>query len=214
MRTDSHLCEHCSVRVALGCVECPQCGQLLELDARGRIALWRLGEVEEGLLGPLAERLRETFHHPVVIQPGYVDERPSARPHWSGRSATALLNQMLRRHRRGAVAQLCVTEENITWDSRYAFLFGLAWMGLRVAVMSTRQLRAGKPDAATLVERVCKIAVHELGHGFGLDDMPYGHGDCVMCGDVELDSVETIDVGTQEFCGPCLRQLPVKVRPR
>jgi predicted Zn-dependent protease len=56
------------------------------------------------------------------------------------------------------------------------------------------------------------IAVHELGHAFGLDDMPYDHDDCVMCGEVENDSIYTIDGGTISFCDKCGSRLHSKMR--
>jgi predicted Zn-dependent protease len=73
--------------------------------------------------------------------------------------------------------------------------------------MGIEALRADNPNPQTLVERMSRIAVHELGHAFGLDDMPYDHADCVMCGEVEDDSIESIDAGTLRFCKDCRSQL-------
>jgi predicted Zn-dependent protease len=105
-----------------------------------------------------------------------------------------------------------VTEDNITYNKDYNFLFGLAWQGLGAATMGIEALRADEPDADTLVTRMSQIAAHELGHAFGLDDMPYDHGDCVMCGEVENDSIDTIDEGTIKFCKTCRSQLAVGLR--
>jgi hypothetical protein len=68
-------------------------------------------------------------------------------------------------------------------------------------------LAVDDPDPEILSERMAKIAVHELGHAFGLEDMPYDHADCVMCGDTDLDSLDTLDHGSIDFCGPCMRRL-------
>ena len=207
MKDDSNICEHCSLRHPINVRNCGGCGQSLVLDAKGKIAIWRLGHIEEGLLGPVAAAVRGAFGCPVVIQPGFVDERPSMRPTWNGRSATVLINQMHARRTRGVLANLCVTEDNITFNKHYHFLFGLAWLGLGAAVMGMEALRADDPNPQTLVERMSRIAVHELGHAFGLDDMPYDHADCVMCGEVEDDSIESIDAGTIRFCKDCRTQL-------
>jgi ribosomal protein L40E len=130
MKNDSNICEHCNLRHPIDRWNCGECGQSLVLDAKGKIAIWRLGEIEDGLLGLVAVAVRRAFGCPVVIQPGFVDDRPSLRPTWSGRSATVLVNQMHARRTQGVLASLCVTEDNITFNKRYHFLFGLAWLGL------------------------------------------------------------------------------------
>jgi len=214
MKADLNICEHCNLLHPVTQRVCGECGQPLVLDAKGNIAIWRLGDIEDGLLGPVAAAIRQAFGCSVVIQPCFVDERPSLRPSWSGRSATALLNQMLARRTKGVMANLCVTEDNITCDKNYNFLFGYAYMGLGAAAMGLEPLRDDDPDAETLIARMSSIAIHELGHAFGLDDMPYDHGDCVMCGEEENDSNDTIDEGTIKFCKSCRSQLRVKGRTK
>lgn len=83
---------------------------------------------------------------------------------------------MLEPRTKGVLANLGITEENITWNSHYHFLFGLAWLDLRSACMGIAPLR---------------------------DDNPYDHADCVMCGEVALDTIESIDSGTLQFCKAC-----------
>lgn len=207
MKNDSNICEHCNLRHPINARVCSGCGQALVIDATGKIAIWRLGGIEDGLLGPVAAAVRRAFGCPVVIQPVFVDERPSLRSAWSGRSATVLINQMHARRTQGVLANLCVTEDNITFNKHYLFLFGLAWLGLGAAAMGIEALRADVPNTETLVERMSRIAVHELGHAFGLDDRAYDHADCVMCGEVEEDSIESIDAGTIRFCKACRAQL-------
>jgi predicted Zn-dependent protease len=209
MKNDSNICEHCTLRHPIDAPNCSGCGQPLVLDAKGRIAIWRLGDVEDSLLDPLAAAVRRAFFCSVVIQPGFVDARPSLRPTWNGRSATVLINQMHARRTRGVLANLCVTEDNITFNKSYNFLFGLAWLGLGAAAMGIKAMRFDEPDTETLVARMSQIAVHELGHAFGLDDRPYGHAECVMSGEVEEDSIESIDAGTIRFCKDCRSQLNV-----
>ena len=207
MKNDRNICAHCNLLHPINEQICGDCGQTLILEANGKIAIWRIGEIEDGLLGPVAAAIRNAFDCPVVIQPALVDERPSLRPKWTGRSATVMINQMLARRNLGVLANLCVTEDNITLNKNFNFLFGLAWLGLGAAAMGIEALRADEPDTDTLVERMSRIAVHELGHAFGLDDLPYTHADCVMCGEVENDSIHTIDEGTIEFCTSCRAEL-------
>lgn len=212
MKRDTNICEHCLTYHPLAAKDCPDCGQPVVIDSRGEISIWQLGDIEGGLLGPMVQGIREAFGYPAVIQPAFIDPRPSARPDWNGVSATVLLNQMLARRRRGTVACLCVTEENIVPNRYFNFLFGYAYLGLRAAAMGLEPLRADDPDPDTLAARAQSIAIHELGHGFGLDDQDYDGEDCVMCGDIEEDSLDTIDSGTMEFCGECRKKLRKKLR--
>lgn len=207
MKNDYNICEHCNLLYSPEVANCGECEQPLVLDAKGKIAIWRLGDIEDGLLGPVVGAIRSAFRCPVVIQPGFLDDRPSRRPTWKGRSATALVDQMLNRRSKGVLANLCVTEDNITCSKEFNFLFGMAWQGLGSATMGIAALRVDKPDTETLSTRMSQIAVHELGHAFGLDDMPYDHADCVMCGEVAKDSIETIDEGTADFCDFCRSEL-------
>ena len=207
MSRDYNLCCHCNLYHPLDVPACSSCEQPLVLAAKNKIAVWRLGDIEDGLLGGVVTAIRHAFPFKVVIQPAFLDERPSLRPDWSGRSATSLLNQMLNRKACGAVANLCIAADTVTCSARYHFLFGMAWVGLGAAAMGIEPLENDRPDAARLSERMAKIAVHELGHAFGLNDKPYDHADCVMCGDADEDSLETIDNGSIDFCSPCLREL-------
>ena len=101
-------------------------------------------------------------------------------------------------------SSLGITEKNIVPSARYNFLFGYAYMGLPAAVMSLHQLSTDRPSPGVLAQRVLKIAVHEIGHTFGLDHHEYDDGiDCVMVGDEEMDSLDTVDESTALFCEEC-----------
>ena len=199
---DHNICEHCSLYFETSTRACSQCMQPLVLDARGAISIWRLGDIDDGALGPIMAGVRRIFGKPVVLQPGFLDERPSARPKpWKGISATTFLKQVERRHRSGTYLSLGVTETNIVESSSENFLFGLAFE--TSAVMSLKQIRdRGRASIELIAERVVKIAAHELGHGLGLDHHPYGTN-CVMEGDLEQDNLITLDAGTDRFCSGC-----------
>ncbi|MEY5044095.1 MAG: hypothetical protein RJA19_1322 [Bacteroidota bacterium] len=207
MPQDSNICCHCNLYHPLGASSCSRCGQTLVLGAKNKVAIWRLGDIQDGLLGGVVTAIWTAFSLKAVIQPAFLDERPSLRPSWKGRSATALLNQMSNRNVSGTVANLCIAADTVTCSTRYNFLFGMAWLGLGAAVMGIEPLAVDDPEPEILSERMAKIAVHELGHAFGLEDMPYDHADCVMCGDTDLDSLDTLDHGSIDFCGPCMRRL-------
>ena len=89
------------------------------------------------------------------------------------------------------------------------FVFGEAQLGGRAALVSTRRLRAqayGLPQNEDLLfRRLCKEAIHELGHNFEL--LHCADPRCVM---VSSTYVEGIDLKSDRFCTRCLELL----RPR
>ena len=201
---DTNICENCSLYLPLSTKVCPNCRQPLVLDSVSRISIWRLGDIRDGVVGHIARNLQASFGIGVVIQPGYIDSRPSNRPNWNGLSANVFLKQVYQRHSRGTVVSIGITESNIVPDKNHNFLFGYAYLSLPAAVISLHQMSVDNPSLERLVARASAIAVHETGHTFGLDHHAYDSGvDCVMIGDEEIDSVEAIDAGTIRFCSHC-----------
>jgi archaemetzincin len=86
------------------------------------------------------------------------------------------------------------------------YVFGEAQLGGPAAVVSTNRLRSEKyglpPDPETLISRLEKEAVHELGHTFGL--FHCSEPACVMHASTY---VEEIDPKEASFCATCLQAL-------
>ncbi len=206
--------------------ECPMCrcaarcydlyythcaaGHELVQDAAGGIALWRLGEVDSEVLGGICSGLEKLLRIPVVLQPALVDRRPGEMKAWCEDitlDADILLKQIQTRHQPDSVFTLLLTEDNIA-PTGYNFLFGYAWMPGHGAVVSLDALRSEGADTAQVIERSLKICVHELGHNLGLDHHDYEEDiDCVMTGDEEEDSLDSIDSGTWKFCAACQKKV-------
>jgi predicted Zn-dependent protease len=210
---DTNTCPHCRQRNKIADVFCCYCHQPIILPADGAISIWRLGAVREGLIGILARTVSEAFQVPCVIQPAFVDERPSLRPDWQGISANVFLKQTLNRHRKKEVAALGITEKNIVPSASYNFLFGYAYLGLPAATASIHPLSLDSPPEKLLAERLAKIALHELGHTFGLDHHEYEQEiDCLMVGDADVDCTESVDSGGIRFCSACYSAIRRKLR--
>ena len=212
MKSDSNICLACGGRASLKARECAGCGETLLLQSKDSIAVWRLGEVRPAILDGFVRMIGQALKLPVVVQPALLDPRPSRRDEWWGVSATAFLNQVERRARRGTVFSLGLTEENIVPGAAWNFLFGYAYLGLPSCVVSLHQLSSDDPKPRVLVRRAATIAIHEIGHNCGLDHHGYDEDiDCVMTGDSDLDSVENLDEGTHRFCRECQRVVERKL---
>ena len=205
---DWNICEHCNVYVALDETACPNCTQSLVLNAVGKISVWRLGDIEDGIVGLIGRNIAEAFMLPFVIHPSFLDERPSQRPKWRGISSNVFLDQIHRRHQPGSFVSVGITAKNIVPDARHNFLFGYAYLGFPAAVISLHAMTQDDPSVELLIKRASDIAVHEIGHTLGLDHHSYDDGiDCVMVGDEEIDSLETVDQGGGRFCEECQRSV-------
>jgi predicted Zn-dependent protease len=204
MKTDSNLCPHCSTRAPLSANRCPECKNPLVLNTAGGIALWRLGEIRPAILDGVVDELFRSLHLPVTVQPSLLDFRPSRRLGWKGISANAFLNQVDRRARRRTVFSVGITEENIVPGAFWNYLFGYAYLGMPSCVVSLHEMSSDQPSVPLLVKRATCIAIHEIGHNCGLDHHGYDEDiDCAMTADTELDCLERLDEGTQQFCRAC-----------
>jgi archaemetzincin len=90
----------------------------------------------------------------------------------------------------------------------FTFLFGLSYLSRRSALVSVARLGAERITSthiaphSRLVRRASKIAIHELGHGFGLDHCR--EPGCVMR---YSDSVAALDRESSRFGPRCRERL-------
>jgi len=164
------------------------------------------------VLNGMVRIVSQTLGLPVIVQPAYLDPRPSHRPGWNGVSATAFLNQIDRRSRRGTTFSVGITEKNIVPGERWNFLFGYAYLGMPSCMVSLHQMSSDSQSTSLLVKRAACIAIHEIGHNCGLDHHGYDDGiACVMTADTDLDCLERLDQGTHRFCGECQKVVDRKL---
>ena len=204
MLTDSNLCPDCGARSPLESPHCPACATPVVLDAKGSIEIWCLGNIRPDVLNGTVRIVSKSLGLPVVVQPSFLDPRPSQRTGWNGISATAFLNQIDRRSDRGTAFSMGLTEENIVPGANWNYLFGYAYLGMPSCVVSLHKMSSGNPATSLLVKRAATIAIHEIGHNCGLDHHGYQEDiACVMTADTELDCIDRLDEGTHRFCRSC-----------
>lgn len=80
-------------------------------------------------------------------------------------------------------------------------LFGLGQLPGRSCILSS--FRLGRKGPKTRDQRLAEVAIHEVGHTFGLDHCPTAK--CVMA-DAE-GSIKTVDESTGKLCEICRRKL-------
>lgn len=98
-----------------------------------------------------------------------------------------------------------ITEKDISTTKGDIYdwgIFGLGTIDGLSSVISTFRLKKGV-SKAKLIDRIRKLAIHEVGHTYGLDHCPTV--DCVMqdC----KGSIKPVDRETGEFCQNCQRLL-------
>ncbi len=81
-------------------------------------------------------------------------------------------------------------------------VFGLAQLRGRAGLISTFRLQRA-PTTTTVTERICKVAIHEVGHMLGLQHCP--DTQCVMRD--ALEHLASIDVETRNPCKRCQQRI-------
>ena len=213
MKSDSNLCPECGAGAPIKSRLCASCATPVVRGAKGSIEFWRLGDVRPAILNGMVRVVSQSLGLPVVLQPSFLDPRPSRRTGWNGVSATAFLNQIDRRSRRGTTFSVGITEENIVPGASWNYLFGYAYLGMPSCVVSLHELSSDDPSTALLLKRAAAIAIHEIGHNCGLDHHDYDEGvACVMTADTDLDCLDRLDEGTHRFCRACSKVVERKLR--
>ncbi len=113
--------------------------------------------------------------------------------------ARKALELLFRDRATDALVELDLTGEDI-FEAGKPFVFGLASLSDRVALISTARLVAD--DDATYADRLAKLVMHEAGHTFGLHH--HDHGSCVMRQD---PSVASLDEAPKTPCARCRQKL-------
>jgi archaemetzincin len=147
----------------------------------GLIAILPLGNVGEDILRVVADSLQGILRLPVdVLKPEPLPEEAFMEAR-NQHNAMAIIRHLSNHHATRALKILGVTRKDLC-NPILTYVFGEAYMGGSAAVFSCYRLYLG-PNAEFVsrelfLERVAKVALHEIGHTFNL---PHCHtGRCVM----------------------------------
>ena len=95
----------------------------------------------------------------------------------------------------------CWTEKSPEWG-----IFGLGYMPGSVCVVSTYRLKKGV-SREKLIERLCKVSLHELGHNLGLNHCD-NNQHCLM--NDARGTIKTVDNEKMWLCDGCQEQIQNK----
>jgi len=164
-----------------------------------KITLKPVGDVADGTVEKLSDRVGSVFHCPVETRAGFGDSTEAYDPQRRQYDSSKLLTSLGKAEREERVVG--ITDVDL-YVPRLHFVFGEADIGSGTAIVSLCRLRQEycglDPDEALLLERAAKEIVHELGHTFGLEHCP--NGNCVMH---FSNSLADTDVKEVHFCDKC-----------
>ena len=160
---------------------------------------------QQALLAPLADRLARSCGLKVHLHSPWFDPEEVFDFSRGQYHSTRLLEALLHNCPPDLYRILGVTGADL-FIPVLTHVFGEAQLNGKAAVVSFHRLQSElyglPPDAACLQERLCKEALHELGHTFGLLHCRESH--CVMHASTY---VEDIDLKSCSFCSACAAAL-------
>lgn len=168
-----------------------------------------VGGIKRSLIDVLSRELTKTRALPgahYLVGPS-IGMPPAAYDPERGQYEAGVILDRVQHRIAGESKVLALTDGDLyTLFRDYNFIFGLAQLRGRVALVSTHRLDPafyGEPhDPALFLTRVVKEAVHELGHTLGLNH----------CADLECvmsfsNSILDVDAKSATFCAECKNKL-------
>ena len=181
-----------------------------------QIGIQPYGAIDNNMLNTIAETLKETYNVKIVVLDPKVLPKSAfvniKRPRYR---ADSLLKDLKKQRHDSIDFILGITSKDISTTKRAANstikkpeskysdwgVFGLGYRPGKACVISTFRLKHA--NAKTYLDRIQKIAIHEIGHNLGLHHCP--NAKCVMQDAVE--TIKTVDSAGFELCEDCKSQI-------
>lgn len=163
------------------------------------------------MLRKLQDRLRDYLSLPVRISRNMAVPEGSYERNRNQYNSTRILREILREAPADAIKIVGIIDKDMCIPI-LTFVFGEAQLGGVASIVSIARLRQEfhglSPDDGILFERLCKEALHELGHNFGLIHCP--DRECVM---YLSNTVRDVDRKRITYCDSCDSALYAKTEP-
>ena len=164
-----------------------------------KIRLKPVGDVADGTVDKLKDRVGSIFQCPVETEAGFGELAQAYDPERKQYDSSKLLASLGKAKREERIVGIADVDLYVPGLN---FIFGEADVGSGTAIVSLYRLRQEyyglDPDEALFLERAIKEVVHELGHTFGLEHCP--NNKCVMH---FSNSLADTDVKEARFCDKC-----------
>jgi archaemetzincin len=176
------------------------------------VYLQKIGNVDSSILIRLKKNLQWLLKKYTIkieidqnIFPILKDEYIEEEKEYSGRLILERLENTVPPQKQIKILGL-INEDIKTIRTKH--LFGLTNLKCSCALISTIRLQVDNSDMAIFEQRILKVAVHELGHTFGL---AHCNNECVM----RLSkSLKDLDEKPKEFCFLCDLQMRQVIKSR
>lgn len=166
-----------------------------------RLYIFPIHFIDQDLLLNISNTLKEVFGFPVAILEHNFPLSETEDPFRNQYNSTLILSQLIRYAPEESCKILGITSLDL-FAPVLSYVFGSARLNGNTAIVSTYRLRdelynlPGNPER--LRDRLEKVAIHELGHTFGLVHCRSPR--CVM---FSTTYAEEIDFKLKNFCKVC-----------
>ena len=162
-----------------------------------------LFQPDNDIISTLENRLSEEFNASIVtaspikeISDQLFDKQ---RKQWKSNDILQWLSYKYKPSKSKKILALCDLD---AYSGRLNFVFGEAYVDGSISAIYLPRLRQEfyglKPDESLFYQRIVKEAIHELGHGFGLN-----HCKNIKCVMHFSNSLTDTDIKTSHFCNVC-----------
>jgi archaemetzincin len=170
------------------------------------VAIQPLGCMDRGLVDAVAERIEESFAVSVVVLPGKPLPQSAfyrLRSRYRGEQLLDWLNAH-KPPRVWKILGLMSCDLSVTKGQVYDWgVMGVSALSRPAGVVSVYRLRGSHAPASLVARRAGQVAVHELGHTFGLPHC--GAPRCIM--NDAKGGIGPVDASSGSFCSECRRRL-------